>query len=182
MLHKKSILMIISISLCLGMALALPAFSQPYSFPETNNGGTILKLPSTPNLGLKRLSLLDPDRFTMKHQYMMSFSSVGGNGSLMGMYLNTMEYRFNMPLTMRVKVAYQSQSAQLFGKSDGYSGQPNVDEGNVFVPAVDLIYRPTKNVSIGFFYRNYSNYSNSYNPYSPYSSRYARNDWYRYMY
>ncbi|MBN1294412.1 MAG: hypothetical protein JXB48_21425 [Candidatus Latescibacteria bacterium] len=167
------------------MAYVLPVNSQPIALPESNTGKSVLQMPAKPEFGLRKLSLLDPERFTMKHQYMMSFSSTGGNGSLMGMYLNTMEYRFNMPLIMRVKVAYQSQSAQLFGNSSGYSGQPNVDEGRVFIPSFDLVYQPFKNTTIGFFYRDYSNlnpyYYNSYNPYSPYSS-YARNDWYRYMY
>ena len=147
---------------------AVPAWSQPLAVKNTG-GNSILQLPFKPSLDLKKISLLDPKRFTMKHQYMMNFSSMGGNGTLMNMYINTMEYRFNMPLTMRMQVAYQSQNAQLFGNSDGYLGQSNINGGRVYIPSFDLVYQPFKNTVIGFYYRDYSSMTPySYNPYNRY--------------
>ena len=61
---------------------------------SSDKGKTIFQSGKKPGIDLKSLSLLDPERFSMKNQYMMSFSSVGGSGSMMGMYINTMEYRF----------------------------------------------------------------------------------------
>ncbi len=158
---------------------SVSVYSQPLAKPETK-GKSILQVPKISSLGLRKISLLDPARFTMKHQYMMSFSSISGSGSAMGMYLNTMEYRFNMPLVMRLRVAYQSQSAQLFGNSNVYSGQPNINNGRLFIPSFDIVYKPFKNTVIGLFYRDYSMHSPYYNPYSSYS-RYGRYGYNPYM-
>lgn len=147
------------------------AAAQP-TIDNNGNGSSIFKVPVKPDLSLKKMSLLDPERFTMKHQYSMSFSSYNSSGSMMGMYLNTMEYRFNAPLTMRLQVAYQTATAQLFGGSNMYSGNPMYDEGRVFVPSFDLVYQPTDNMTIGFFFRDYSSanpyaYGNPYGMYRP---------------
>jgi len=136
------------------------------------SGSSILKTGGKFMPKFSSVSLLDPERFTMKNQYIMSFSSASGNGSLMGMFINSMEYRFNMPLIMRMKVAYQTQSGHLFGDRNGYSGQPNLNQGRVFIPSFDLIYKPFKNTTISFHYRDYST-SNSYYG-SRYMSRYGR--------
>ncbi|MFC1606346.1 hypothetical protein ACFL47_00125 [Candidatus Latescibacterota bacterium] len=140
--------------------------------PTALNGPTgtsILRVPAIPKLNLRNISLLNPERFQMKHQYVMNFSSVGGNGSMLGMYLNTMEYKFNIPLTMRLQVAYQTQSAQLFGRKNSYSGQQSMNGGNVFIPSFDIEYRLTKNTVIGLHYRDYSSMNPYSNPYSRYN-------------
>ncbi len=136
---------------------------------QNSSGSSILKTGTKIMPKLSSVSLLDPERFTMKNQYMMSFSSTGGNGSVMGMFINSMEYRFNMPLIMRMKVAYQTQSGHLFGDRNGYTGQPNMNQGRVFIPSFDVIYKPFKNTTVSIHYRDYS----TYNPYSGYG-RYNR--------
>lgn len=143
----------------------------------SSGGSSILQLPKTPGVSLKSMSLLDPNRFTMRNQYMMTFSSVNGAGGLVGTYLNTMEYRFNCPLVMKMKIAYQSQTGHLFGGSNSYSGLRNNEDGQLFVPSFDLIYKPFKNTTISFGYRDYRDPSLSYDSwrgygrygYSPYS-------------
>jgi hypothetical protein len=125
----------------------------------------------TPSVSLKGMSLLDPERFSMHQEYMMNFSSTGGNGGVMGMYVNSMEYRFNAPLILRLKVAYQSQTGMLFGQKDSYSGLPQTNQGRLFVPSFDLVYKPWKNTTIGISFRDLTPMyaSNSYQRYSPYS-------------
>ena len=159
------------------LAFLLLCFSgsiqNSYSQSANSAGGkSILETGQNPLTNLKSMSLLNPERFSMKNQYFMSFSSVGGSGSLMGMYLNTMEYRFNAPLIMRLKVAYQSQTGRLFGNKDAYTGNPNIQDGRLFIPSFDLIYQPWKNTTISFHYRDYS----TYNPYYGYGGygRYNR--------
>lgn len=142
---------------------------------SSGQGQSVFQSLQNSKKSLKKLSLLDPERFTMKNQYLMSFSSVGGGGSLMGMYINTMEYRFNCPVVMRLKVAYQSKTGSLFGSNNAFTGNPNYQNGRVFIPSFDVIYKPWKNTSISFHYRDYS----SGNPYSGYYgydrySRYSR--------
>ena len=98
---------------------------QPNSmdFSKKSSGKSILQVAKNPMVNLKSMSLLDPERFTMKQQTMFSYSSSGSYGSnMMSMYLNTMEYRFNMPLTMRLRVAYQNNLGGLFGNIGNFLG------------------------------------------------------------
>lgn len=151
-------------------------FSQTVG--TSNVGKSILQTGMKPQTALKSMSLLDPERFTMRNQYIMNFSSVGGSGSLMGMFINTMEYRFNSPLIMRLKVAYQSKTGQLFGDKNMYSGNPNLENGRVFIPSFDIIYKPWKNTTFSFHYRDYST-SNPYYGYGGYG-RYGYSPYMRY--
>ncbi len=154
-------------------------FAAPASHAVEIPGGKSILLSGKKAQGsMQSFSLLDPERFTMKNQYVMSYSSNNMSGNnLMGMYINTMEYRFKCPLIMRVKTAYQTQTGHLFG-SKGIDSKLGLDQGRVYVPAVDLIYQPTKNTTISFHYRDYSS-SYGYNgmsgygfsPYSRYRSR-----------
>jgi hypothetical protein len=125
-----------------------------------------------PEIDPRSLSLLDPDRFSMKQSYMVNFSSTGGSGGVMGMYINSMEYRFNAPLILRLKVAYQSQTGMLFGDKNRYTGLPNNQQGRLFIPSFDLVYKPWKNTTFGISYRDYSGMNmlgyNRYNRYNPY--------------
>ncbi len=126
-----------------------------------------------PSMDPRSMSLLDPERFSMKQTYMMNFSSTGGDGGIMGMYINSMEYRFNAPLILRLKVAYQTQTGMMFGQRENYGGPYRNEQGRLFIPSFDLVYTPFKNTTFGISYRDYSG-MNRYgaNPYSPYN-RYA---------
>ncbi len=125
-----------------------------------------------PDMNPRSMSLLDPDRFSMKQSYLMNFLSDGGSGGVMGMYINSMEYRFNAPLILRLKVAYQTQTGMVFGNRDRYAALQNNQQGRLFVPSFDLIYKPFKNTTFGISYRDYSGMNtyglNRYNRYSPY--------------
>ena len=143
-----------------------------------NSNGTATGV-ATPNISLRSMSLLDPNRFTMRQESVFSYSSSNMAGSnLVGMYINTMEYRFNMPLTMRLKVAYQNDMGSLIGNRSMTSGRQGVETGTLFIPAFDIVYQPWKDTFISFHFRDFSgmNTTNSYGPYSGYSpfSSYAR--------
>ncbi len=85
------------------------------------------------------------------------------------MYINSMEYRFNAPLIMRLKVAYQTQTGMLFGNKDSFTGMRQRNQGRLFVPSFDVVYKPFKNTTINVAYRDYSGMTN---PYSRYYNRY----------
>ena len=124
-----------------------------------------------PAISPRGLSLLDPNRFSMKQSYMANFSSSGGNGGVMGMYINSMEYRFNAPLIMRLKVAYQTQAGMLFGSKDSFTGLRQSNQGRLFVPSFDIVYQPFKNTTVNISYRDYSGMANPYyNRHNPYYS------------
>ena len=103
------------------------------------------------------MSLLDPSRFTMRHSYTMSYGSGGGmgGGSAMGMYINTMEYRFNAPVIMRLKVAYQTGSSNLFGGNGSAYNMSYENGGQMYIPSFDIVYQPFKNTTVGIHYRDY---------------------------
>lgn len=164
----------VSLIVLLVMAWSLAAFAQGAA---NENSGSSMFQAQKPNVSLRSMSLLDPSRFTMHQESVFSYSSSAMSGSnLMGMYINTMEYRFNMPITMRLKVAYQNNMGSLFsGKGTLHSGQPGMDAGRVFIPSFDMVYQPTKNMSISFRYRDFSGMqpTDSYGMggYSPYGYR-----------
>jgi len=141
---------------------------QPNTVDLSGNssGGSIFRIGSKPLTSLRSMSLLDPERFTMKQQTIFSYSSSGHSGSsMMGMYVNTMEYRFNMPLTMRLRVAYQNNMNGLFSNNNSMTGRPGQETGNLFIPSFDLIYQPWKNTTISFHYRDFSGMDQYNNPY-----------------
>jgi hypothetical protein len=112
-----------------------------------------------PTISPQSMSLLDPNRFSMKQSYIASFSSSGGSSGAMGTYINSMEYRFNAPLILRLKVAYQTQTGALFNSRNTYSGLRQNDQGRMFVPSFDLIYKPFKNTTVNIAYRDYTGMS-----------------------
>ena len=160
------------------MLIGLAAVSdaqQKKMFSLNGNGNTVYQPGLNPAKSLKSMSLLDPERFTMRHQTMMSYSSSSryGSSGLNGLYLNTMTYRFKMPLTMRLRVAYQNNMSGLFSNSSSSLGRSNYETGNLYIPSFDLVYQPWKNTVISFHYRDFSG-SNMYNGYGYGYSRYSR--------
>ena len=150
---------------------AFAAFAQQPNSTVNSSGKSVFQTNRNPYVNLRSMSLLDPERFTMKQQTIMSYSSSGGGSSnLQGMYINTMEYRFKMPLTMRMRVAYQNNMSGLFGNKSSYGGKNSLETGKLYVPSFDLIYQPWKNTVISFHYRDFSGT----NPNNNYYNRYRR--------
>ena len=156
---------------------AINSYAQEQKSKEisgNSSGASILKIGKYSPLGLRSMSLLDPERFTMKQQTIMSYSSSNRMGSgLQGMYLNTMEYRFSMPLTMRLRVAYQNNMGSLIGNKSSYGGKPGMETGKLYIPSFDMVYKPWKNTTISFHYRDYSETNPNYYPGNSYRSRYG---------
>ncbi len=131
------------------------------------SGKTVFDVGKTPGVSLRSMSLLDPERFSMKQQSIVSYSSSGRAGSnMLGMYINTMEYHFKMPLTMRLRVAYQNNMGSLFSNNSSYGSKSGIETGRLYIPSFDMIYQPWKNTVLSFHYRDYSGMNqNSMNPY-----------------
>ena len=162
------------------LALAITAAPADTIMSNTSNtsSGTVFQGLPKPTATLRSMSLLDPSRFTMSHRYVMSYGSGGGmgNGSLMGLYINTMEYRFNAPVIMRLKMAYQTGSSSLFGGDGSSYTMPYENGGQMYVDSFDIVYKPFKNTTFGIHYRDYRGaygMNSMYGPYGymPYGSR-----------
>ncbi len=168
-------LVVRSTAVLLFLVVSCAAYAEPLP-PVTGQSSRIpfMQLGNRPNLSLRKMSLLDPDRFTMKQSTVMSYSSSGRMGSnLLGMYINTMEYRFNMPLTMRLKVAYQNNMGSLLSGTSSMNGVAGQQTGRLYIPAFDVVYTPWENTVISFHYRDFSGQNPNYGYGNGYGSRYG---------
>jgi len=163
---------ILSLLIIFITGFAFTTFAEQPNSAVDSSDKSVFQTSRNPYVNLRSMSLLDPERFTMRHQTIMSYSSSSRGGSnLQGMYINTMEYRFKMPLTMRLRVAYQNNMSGLFSNKNSYGGKYGLETGNLYIPSFDLIYTPWKNTVISFHYRDFSGTNPNYNNYN---NRYGR--------
>lgn len=105
----------------------------------------------------------DPDKFTMRHSFDMSFTAFGGQSLSLGTYTNSMIYRFADNLNARADIAFSfSPYANLstFNKKD-FSG--------VYLKNAEVNYKPWDNTTVSVSFRQspygyYDYYSPFYNP------------------
>jgi len=91
--------------------------------------------------------LLDPSRFGMQQSYTMSYTGSSFGSYSAGIYLNTLSYRFAIPLTLSVDVGMYNMFHNSFDA--GYYAEPAEDSRPQFVlPRIGLEYRPTSNVTM----------------------------------
>jgi hypothetical protein len=98
------------------------------------NVGDAVKRPSDGLL----FGWLDLSRLSMRHSYSLSYSSFGGQGLSVGMYTNSLFYKFSNPLDVRFDVSLMHSP---FG-SPGNSG----NFGGIFLNRAELNYRPSENM------------------------------------
>ncbi|UCE19938.1 MAG: hypothetical protein JSV84_06230 [Gemmatimonadota bacterium] len=139
----------------------LLVFLIPYLLggQERSSGQTFLSRSSTDDLGYglsRGLSLLNPDRFSMSHSYTMSLFSSGGEGHMVGLYMNTMKYQFSNPLLLTVHVGYMHQP---FATAHAR----RMTDANAVLSGFELEYRPTKNFFLKVEYGTTPALYNSYN-------------------
>lgn len=138
--------------------ISLLVYPLLLSGQSENDGQTFLNRSATDRYGnplLGGLSLLDPSKFSMSHSYSMSYSSSGGRGRMVGLYMNTMNYRFSEPLSVTVHLGYLHQP---FGTSDSNAMMSN----NAFLSGFEVTYRPKKNLFLKIEYGAVPLTANSY--------------------
>src|SRR5690554_6254948 len=84
--------------LILLFAATAPAQS-PYRTTTTPSTRDILR---QPDVASAQIGILDPARITMSHQLGMGYASYGG-GLSQGYYMNTLSYRFDAPVLLRLR-------------------------------------------------------------------------------
>jgi hypothetical protein len=102
-------------------------------------------------------SLLDLSRFHMTQSYSLSYMSGAGQGKMIGMYINQIDYEFAKPLRISFAVAYLHQPQGLWGASTQISGDK-------ILPSFRLDWRPSRNFRFILNYETvspYQLYSNS---------------------
>jgi hypothetical protein len=105
------------------------------------------------------LGLLNPDNFSMHHNFAYSFLSSGGSALSVASYTNTMFYKFSDPLNVRFDVTMQGTP---FGAASAYQNSLS----GVFLSRAELNYKPWENVFIRLEYNHLPAgfYSSYYDP------------------
>jgi hypothetical protein len=113
------------------------------------------------------LGFINPDNFSMHHSFDLSFSSFGGSGNMsLGVYTNSMEYKFSDRLNVQTDISIVNTPYNSFGND--FSKQIN----GIYLSRAALNFKVSDNMKIFVEYRNvpggyYSPYG-----YSGYSSFY----------
>jgi hypothetical protein len=140
MMNRKSVLLVLS------FLIALPVFGQaPYRDYKKPTTRETLRQPQIQSAGL---GILDPSRISMNHSFGMGYSSMGGNGASQGYYMNTISYRFNSPVLLRIRTGIANNS---FSNSISQPGQSPMaamfNDAQLFGGA-DLLWKPKENIFI----------------------------------
>ncbi len=116
--------------------------------------------------------LFDPDRFQMQHTFSVGFMSFGGGNSLMmNSYVNTINYRFNNNLFLRLNLGLFSTPYNSFGGNL----QQNTTQ---FFGGAELLYRPNDKMQFYIGVHKGPQLSRSYYPGSYYRTPFSTADEY----
>jgi hypothetical protein len=109
-------------------------------------------------------SLLDPSRLHMTQRYSVSYISGAGQGKMIGMYINQIDYEFAKPLRVSFAVAYLHQPQGLWGARTQISG-------NKLLPSFRVDWQPSRNFRFILNYETRSPYQLHYDsPFGRYES------------
>ena len=126
---------------------------------------------NTPSLVL---GFLNPNNFSMHHSFNLSYSAFGNNGVALGVYTNSMIYKFADNLNIGADISLVNSPYSSFGKD--FTNQIN----GLYLTRASLNYKPWENFTINVQYnRNPLGYYNPYSGFSRYMyGGYMDNDWY----
>ena len=104
----------------------------------------------------------NPDKFSMRHSFDLSYASFAGHGLSLGTYTNTMQYEFAENLNARADVAFS------FSPYSSLSTLNKKDLSGVYLKNAEVNYKPWDNthISLSFHQAPYGlgYYSPFYNP------------------
>lgn len=118
--------------------------------------------------GSSFLGFLNSDNFLMHHSFEMNYTAFGNQGIALGMYTNSMMYKFSRNLNVQMDVSVVNSPYSTLGESF----QKNIN--GVYISNAAINYKPWDNFSVQLQYRNLPFSSYYYSPYSywPYSGFY----------
>ena len=91
--------------------------------------------------------LFDPSKFNMQHSFSLSYASFAGQGLSLGVYTNSMQYKFSDNLDVRTDISLMTSPFNTLGK-DAQSSL-----SGLFLNRAELNYRPWKNTMLQISYR-----------------------------
>jgi hypothetical protein len=123
---------LLAVMLCFTTALAQfktsiePRSTVAESILKSDDGGLLF-------------GLFDPNNFSMHHSFSLSYQTFGGQGLSMGMYTNSMMYRFSDNLDVNADISLMASPYNTLGK------QYQSSLSGLFLNRAELNYRPWKN-------------------------------------
>ncbi len=111
------------------------------------------------------LGFINPENFSMNHTFSMSYSAGSNFGYALGVYTNTMAYKFTQNLNLEEDASFVNSPYSTFG--DGFAKQVN----GIYLSRIQLNYQPSDKTSITLQFNQ--------NPTEFYNSPFYRNSfWY----
>ena len=129
-------------------------------FPTSNVDEGILAKPSSSLFGF-----LSSSNFQMHQSYSLSYSTFAGQGLAMGVYNNSMSYKFSDNLNVQLDASIVHTPYSTLGQ------QFNNNINGIYISNAAINYRPWKDFSISVQYSRLP--YNYYSPYSYYGGGYA---------
>jgi hypothetical protein len=93
--------------------------------------------------------LFDANRFNMHHSFSLSYATFGGQGMSLGVYTNSMQYKFSDDLDVQTDISLMTSPFNSLGKD----AQSSLN--GLFLNRAELNYRPWKNTLFQISYRQY---------------------------
>jgi len=133
------------IVLLLGLAVQTSFAQSPYRDAKQTTTTEHLRQPVIASNSYN--GFIDPSRIKMDHSIGMGYSSMGGQGYSQGYYMNTLSYKFNAPVLLRVRTGVMNNPLQSQGISQpGESALTNMFNSAELFGGADLIWQPKENV------------------------------------
>jgi len=155
-LIMKNLLIVLFI--CISLS-AYAQYKDP-GFPTSHVSDGIISPNSNSLFGF-----LNSDNFIMRHSFNMSYSSFAGQGLALGVYTNSLMYKFSDNLNVQVDASIVNSPYSTLGRDF----QKSIN--GIYLSRAAINYMPWKDVFISFQYRNLP--FNYYNPfYGSYGNRF----------
>lgn len=139
--------------------LVFTQFKEELNKPVNIRNGIVSNNTSSFLLGF----LNSPD-FRMNHSFSLSYSAFGNNGIALGVYTNSMAYKFSDKLNVEVDASIINSPYSSFGNN--FTDQIN----GIYLSRAEINYKPTSNLFLSIQFRNapYGYYSRDYFGFSPF--------------
>lgn len=132
-----------------------PCRAEPRSVlveKEDFNSSNLLAPEYRPTSG--GISFLQPNRFSMRQSYSMSFSSSSAGSLSSGLYLNTLSYRLSNPLTLSADLGFYTPISSTLPGMKQNTLMSQGTGSSVILPRLGLEYQPSENFSVNLEFYN----------------------------
>ncbi len=157
---KKTVLFLI-----LGMVISVNAQFKNTPSPFANIKSGMIRQPASSFI----LGFLNSENLRMNHSFSLSYSSFGNQGLALGIYTNTLSYKFSNKLNFFLQTSIVSAPYSTLGKD--FTNRIN----GIYIRSARLNYQPTKNTAISIEFSNDPT-RYYYNPY--YLNSFPGDPWY----